>query len=307
MKELSWNAAQREFCIKTAPSYEWRQQMDFLRHYPPDCLYRYREGQLERAVDFGNFSWLITVRPARQGELVVRCLNGEPTQTERRQLAAFVSDWLDLKRDITPFYRIAEKDPLLGASVKKYRGLRIFALPDLFEALCWSIIGQQVNISFAYTLKNRFVETFGSFILWQEEKHWLFPLPALIAKLSLDDLTPLKLSRAKAGYLIGIAQAITQGELNKEALLHEADTSAMAKRLMQFKGVGQWTADYVLMKALLQPDAFPVGDAGVQNAVKTILGRSEKPSEKELREWALSWQGWEAYATLYLWRTLFAE
>ncbi len=305
MMDADWNAAQREFCIKTAPSYAWQQQMDFLRHYPPDCLYRYRNGQLERAVDFGNFSWLITVRPAQRGELVVRCLNGEPTQTERRQLAAFVCDWLDLKRDITPFYRIAQQDPLLGASVQCYRGLQIFALPDLFEALCWSIIGQQVNISFAYTLKNRFVEAFGSFILWQGEKHWLFPLPALIAKLATTDLTPLKLSRAKAGYLIGIAQAMTQGELNKEALLHEADTSAMAKRLMQFKGIGPWTADYVLMKGLLQPDVFLLGDAGVKNAVKTILGRSAKPDEKELRAMSLAWQGWEAYATLYLWRTLF--
>lgn len=297
----------REIRIKTAPSYSWRQQMDFLRRYPPDLMYRLVNGRLERAVDLGNFIWLISVRPLATDEIAVCCLNGEPTERERLQLREFVSEWLDLERDITPFYELAEQDPLLAPIVKKYRGLQIIGLPSLFEALCWAIIGQQVNISFAYALKNRLVEQFGSFILWHGKPQWVFPLPQLIAKLEVADLTPLKLSRGKAAYLIGIARLIAEGTLTKEQLAEEPNVAEAAKLLMRLNGVGQWTADYVLMKSLRRADSFPAADAGVQNAVKAQLGLAEKPTVGELQERAKGWSGWQAYAALYLWRTLFAD
>ena len=235
---------------------------------------------------------------------MVSSLNGEPTAGEWQEIIAFVTDWLDLDRDISDFYQLAADDLVLSEAAARYKGLQIVGIPRLFEALCWAIIGQQVNISFAYTLKNRLVEEYGSFILWQGEKYWTFPLPQFIAKLAPYDLTKLQLSRGKAEYLLTIARAIADGSLTKQDLL-EVESEAALERLTSYRGIGRWTAEYVMLKALRRRDVFPGGDAGLKNAVKARLGHELTP--QEMRTLADSWQGWEAYATLYLWRTLFSD
>ena len=289
--------------IKTPETYSWRQQMDFLQRYPADLMYRYREGKLERAFDLGSFVWLLRLEAANGGVLV-SALNGRPTEAEWREIIVFATEWLDLDRDITPFYQIAADDALLCESAARYRGLQIVGIPRLFEALCWAIIGQQVNISFAYTLKNRLVEEYGSFIIWQGEKYWTFPMAQLIAKLAPSELTKLQLSRGKAEYILIIARAIASGDLTKLELL-EMEREAALERLTSYKGVGRWTAEYVMLKSLRRRDIFPGGDAGIKNAVKARLGHTLTPLE--LQNLAGGWQGWETYATLYLWRTLFAD
>ncbi|WP_306009470.1 hypothetical protein [Bacillus sp. MMSF_3328] len=74
---------------------------------------------------------------------------------------------------------------------------------------------------------------------------------------------------------------------------------------MSLKGVGAWTADYVRMKCLLDPAAFPIGDAGFQNALKLQMGLDRKPSIEEVEKAASRWAGWQAYAVFYFWRSLY--
>ncbi len=289
--------------IKTSKTYSWRQQMDFLQRYPADLMYRYRNGKLERALDLGSFVWLLQIEAAESG-ILISVLNGKPTEAEWCEIIAFATEWLDLDRDITPFYQMAAADALLRECVLRYRGLQIVGIPRLFEALCWAIIGQQVNIKFACHLKNRLVEEYGSFIFWQGEKYWTFPLPQLIAKLAPCELTKLCISSAKAEYLLVIARAIASGDLTKPELLG-LEREAVLQRLTAYKGVGRWTAEYVMLKSLRRRDIFPGSDAGIKNAVKARLGQKLTPLE--LQSVAGAWQGWETYATLYLWRTLFAD
>ena len=125
-------------------------------------------------------------------------------------------DWFDLDTDLKPYYEMAEKDPLLQQAVSEFYGLRNIGIPDLFEALCWGILGQQINLTYAYTLKRRFVETFGSSIEWEGQSYWIFPKPKDIAKLTVEDLAPLKMTVKKCEYLIGVAQLIADGSLSKE-------------------------------------------------------------------------------------------
>lgn len=78
----------------------------------------------------------------------------------------------------------------------------------------------------------------------------------------------------------------------------------MEKRLTAIRGIGKWSANYVIMRCLRHPDAFPLADVGLHNALKKVLNRPEKPSLDEIERWAEHWSGWRAYATFYLWRTL---
>jgi len=230
-----------------------------------------------------------------------------PSKKEREQVANFVWEWFDLERDLTYFYKISQSDKILGPIVQKYSGLRIMGIPDLFEALVWAIIGQQINLTFAYTLKKRFVEKFGESITLGGKTFWVHPTFQKIASLEVDDLRDLQFTMRKAEYVIGIAKAMASDELSKEALLKEQDFQEMHKSLTAIRGVGAWTADYVIMKCLHHPAAFPIADVGLHNALKLQLGLDRKPSIEEIKEMAVNWEGWQAYATLYLWRSLYEQ
>jgi DNA-3-methyladenine glycosylase II len=224
-----------------------------------------------------------------------------PNQDSRIQAAQYVWELFDLNRDLKSFYGIAIKDSILAPLITSHFGLRIIGLPDLFEALCWAIMGQQINLSFAYTLKRRFVENFGEKFIFQNKTYWLFPTPDRIDQLDITDLTNLQFTTRKAEYILGIAKLLSTGLLTKEELLR---TDAQ-QRLLDIRGVGKWTADYVRMKCLLDPSAFPIADVGLHNAIKLQLGMDKKPTLEEIKAMALHWKGWEGYATFYLWRSLY--
>ncbi len=228
-----------------------------------------------------------------------------PSQTAVVQVIAYIREWFDLDRNLTPFYKMAQKDKILQQLVKKYDGLRIIGIPDLFEALVWAIIGQQINLTFAYTLKKRFVEHFGEHVTYEGKTYWLFPTCEKIASLNIEDLRALQFTVRKSEYIIAIAQAMASGELTKEKLLKEEDSANIKKILMAIRGIGAWTADYVLMKCFHNPTSFPIADVGLHNALKVQLALDRKPTIDELKEFEVLWQGWQAYATFYLWRSLY--
>ena len=187
--------------------------------------------------------------------------------------------------------------------VEKYHGYRIIGQPDLFESLVWAVLGQQINLQFAYTLKQRFVEQYGEILDWNDQKYFLFPSPEVVFKLTMEELLQLQFSRQKAKYTIGIAQEFVKGTLSKEKL--KGLTLQNAKEeLIKIKGIGNWTANYALMKTFRYPDAFPLEDAGVHNAIKSLKKMKAKPDLDQVKRIFKKYKGWEAYATLYLWKSL---
>ncbi|HLR64219.1 MAG TPA: DNA-3-methyladenine glycosylase 2 family protein [Pseudogracilibacillus sp.] len=101
--------------------------------------------------------------------------------------------------------------------------------------------------------------------------------------------------------MIGIAQLMTSGELSKDKLLQLGDPAKIEKYLVKIRGIGPWTVNYLLMRCLGFTSAFPIDDVGLHNAIKKRLALTEKPSKAEIKKLAFHWQGWEAYATFYLW------
>lgn len=216
---------------------------------------------------------------------------------------SYVDDWLGLQVNINDFYQLADEDGLLRPLAKDYRGLRIVQIPELFEALSWAIMGQQINLTFAYTLKKRFVERYGEALVYQGEMYWQFPKPADLVDVSVEELQELQLTRRKAEYILGVAKLLATGELEK-AQLESLSDDGLRQRLLAIRGIGPWTADYVSMRCFGRTSAFPIGDAGLHQAVRKHLNLDRKPTVKELETLGARWQGWQSYATYYLWRSL---
>lgn len=299
----------------------WIDHESYLEIYPPnefnfeECLIFLGRSSQEvlHQIKEGNVYKLIKIKDSLilcKIGYINNCIKVEfpirtPSIIARKKVGEYIWEWFDLAQDLGEFYQMASKDKILKKLAHKYFGLRIMCIPDLFEALIWAIIGQQINLPFAYTLKQRFVEQFGEFITFEGQRFWLFPSFEKIASLDVDDLSKLQFTTRKAEYIIGIAKEMKSGKLTKELLLQKQDYHQVQKSLMSIRGIGAWTADYVMMKCLHQTSSFPIADVGLHNALKNLLSLKEKPTIEEIEEYAANWEGWQAYATFYLWRSLY--
>lgn len=276
--------------------------LQFLKRSPREVLHRVEEDRVFKLLKAGDELVLIRVAGA-VGKLVIEFVGNAPSKSTKEFVKRYVLEWFDLETNLEPFYRMSRKDNLLKGLVKKYHGYRIVGQPDLFESLVWAVLGQQINLAFAYTLKQRFVEKFGESVRIDGHQYFLFPSPARVAEIRPGELLAIQFSRQKAAYTIGIGQAFAQGAITKEKL-HGLSLEVAKEELIKIKGIGNWTANYALMKTFRYPDAFPLEDAGLHNAIRNQLNLKSKPSLDRVKRIFRNYKGWEAYATLYLWKSL---
>ncbi|MDX5982332.1 DNA-3-methyladenine glycosylase [Exiguobacterium profundum] len=294
-----------EMLLAVQQPFDFQECLVFLSRSEQEVLHVTTPDTVRKLMRIGERLILIELQEAEH-HIRVRFPVDEVSDTEKERVACEVRDWLDLERDLKPFETMGEKDELLAPLIEAHRGLRMIGFPDLFEALVWAIIGQQITLSFAYTIKLRFVERYGDQRVVEESTYWMFPRAERIALLEPEELRELQFSRRKAEYVIDIAREITNGDLSKTAL-QSLSSANIRERLLAIRGVGEWTADYVLMKCFQDASAFPIADVGLHQAIQHQLGTSKKPTIEEVKRYGESWQGWEGYATFYLWRSLYGN
>lgn len=277
--------------------------LHFLDRGYDDCLYSIERGKVIKPLRIDGYRLLLQIRENGDA-LQVEMLSDGGSDHKYEKAVRYITEWFDLDRDLQPFYRLLKKHDRLSWMADNYYGLRLMGIPDLFEALCWCVIGQQINLTFAYRLKRRLVETYGSFMTYDSKQYHFFPEPEVFAGLEVDNLKELQFSRQKAEYLIGIAKDFAGGKLTKQELASYENTHQMLKRLKKIRGVGDWTANYALMKSLGRTDCITYGDTGLQSAVSKILGLDRKPTREEVEQFFEPFAGWESYLVIYLWRTL---
>lgn len=290
------------FTLPLPSTFSFDHCLSFLERSPKEVLHRSGENNVRKLLRFEDKNVLVEIRP-NIDVLEVTILNSAASDRLERYVRQYIIEWFDLETDLVPFYTMAEKDKLLKDLIKKYYGYRIIGQPDLFESLVWAVLGQQINLQFAYTLKQRFVEKFGERLFFEGQDYFLFPHPESVAVLTDSELLPLQFSRQKSRYTVLIAEAFATGTISKEKLKGMSLMEAK-EELMKIKGVGNWTANYALMKTFRYPDAFPLEDAGLHNAIRNLKNLKRKPTLEEVKKIFKRYKGWEAYATLYLWKSL---
>jgi DNA-3-methyladenine glycosylase II len=295
-----------ELMLLVPKEFNFAENINYLARSRNECLYHIDNNRVSKAIQIGDETLIIEVSSVNDNYLNIRFLGeSKPSPMLCEEVACYVRDWFDLERDLHPFYSMAKEDPLLSSAVNSFYGLRIIGIHDLFEALCWGILGQQINLAFAYTLKRRLVEKFGRSVVHHGVTYWVFPSPEDISSLSPLELESLRMTKKKAEYIIGVAGLMVQGKLTKDMLVTVGSHQQAEKTLIKIRGIGPWTANYVLMRCLRYPCAFPIDDVGLHNAIKQRLGKELKPDKNEILKLAVNWKGWESYATFYLWRFLY--
>ena len=183
-------------------------------------------------------------------------------------------------------------DPRLAGPVGRNPGLRVPGAFDGFEMAIRAILGQRVSVRSATTLAGRLAARFGEPVeVPFPGLGRLRPTPERLADADDSELTALGIGATRATAIRRIARAVARRELD---LQPGPDPEAVASALQTFPGIGDWTAQYIAMRALRWPDAFPAADLGLLKAV----GMDSVP---RLREAAETWRPWRAYAAMYLW------
>ncbi len=180
-----------------------------------------------------------------------------------------------------------------GAIRGAARGLRVPGAADSFELAVRAILGQQVSVKGATTLMTRFTERFGAAI--ETDHPSLSRLPARagdVALADVADIASLGMPAARAATILQVARAVAGGDLRIEP---ESDVRGLTRRLLELPGVGPWTAEYIVMRAVHWPDAFPASDLVLRRAAGDL-------SAAQLIRAAESWRPWRAYAAMHLWR-----
>lgn len=184
--------------------------------------------------------------------------------------------------------------------VRGHEGARLPQTASVWESLMWAIVGQQVNLAFAYRLRRVLVELCGRKARNGLRAH---PTPARVATLEYADLTSRQFSRSKAQYVIDTARLIASGDLPLETFPsrdpHEVETA-----LTNVRGIGFWTANYVMMRGCAFPDCVPAGDSALSASLRAYFALDHKVDAHETRALMQRFAPWRSLATYHFWLRL---
>ena len=214
--------------------------------------------------------------------------------------AAEVIAWnLGLYTPVDGFYSMAKGDPPMEGIVSTLYALHPTRTVTVFEALVLAIVAQQISTVVARIIRGSLIEAYGRSMTIDGRKYFAFPDPAVLLGAGVEGLRGMKLSYRKAEYIAGICQAICDGSLKLEGL-RDAQDEEVVQRLTDLRGVGQWTAEWLLIRALSRPDAFPAGDLAVKRVISQLYFEGKTITEEEAETFSQRWSPYRSYAVLYM-------
>jgi AraC family transcriptional regulator, regulatory protein of adaptative response / DNA-3-methyladenine glycosylase II len=180
------------------------------------------------------------------------------------------------------------------------RGLRIPLTSDVYEAMTWAIVGQQVGLGFAFALRRRLTELAGTRVSAELIAH---PRPQDVARLKYEQLSELQFSARKAEYLIDLSRQIVSGELDIDNMA-ATPYPQLEQRLLGLRGLGPWAVNYILLRGLGAADCVPLGDTGLTSGLQRVLKLQTRPGPAETLALMEQFRPYRSLATFHIWQSL---
>ena len=259
-----------------------------------------------RLLDLGDkvaLAQVSSVGAVDQPELSVKLTGDDLTSTDADRAARQITWLLGCDQDLQPFYDAVSGDSALADVVNDFYGYHNTRTASVYEALVQAVLGQQIATNVSRIIRSLLVENYGVRATIAEREWYAFPRAESLATAEVDDLRQLKLSYRKAEYIQGIARAALDSGNNLDGM-HDLEDSEVVKRMVAMRGVGQWTAQWVLVRALARPDGFPVGDLALRKTVSSLYFGGVEIDDGQLLEFSERWSPWRSYATSYLFAAL---
>ena len=275
----------------------------FQSRYGADSM---EDGVYHRLLDLGDKLVLVSVRSVGTTavpELALELRGDRLTQDDAQRATWRVAWLLGTDQDLDPFYASIETDPVMSEVVDRFYGLHLPHTGTIFEALVVGVLGQQIATNVARIIRTLIIETFGPRAEFDGETYYAFPRPEAIWASSPGELRTMKLTQRKSEYVHGIAGAALDSAVGLESVAELPDTE-IVKRLTALRGVGQWTAQWALIRAVGRPDALPLGDLALRRVVSHLFFDGAEVTDGQVEELARRWTPYRTYATVYLFTAL---
>jgi AraC family transcriptional regulator of adaptative response / DNA-3-methyladenine glycosylase II len=278
--------------LEFRPPLAWKSLLAYLRLRAIPGVETADDTHYRRTVAIGDAKGWIGVSMHASGN----ALNLEVSPTLTPVIGAIigrVKQLFDLGAAPDSVSTVLRQDDILAATVRRLPGLRVAGAFDGFELAVRTVLGQQVSVKGASTLAGRWAQAFGDPIATPYPGlNRLTPSAERMTEVPAEQIAGLGMVGARARCLVGLAAAVSQ---RKIMLAYASNVEEQIDSLMRLPGIGHWTANYIAMRALHWPDAFPTGDL--------VLMRAARSNQKQLQRRSEAWRPWRAYAAHYLWQS----
>jgi AraC family transcriptional regulator, regulatory protein of adaptative response / DNA-3-methyladenine glycosylase II len=275
------------------PPLAWDSLLTYLRTRAIPGVESVDETHYRRTVEIDDAQGWIAVSMSKSGV----ALNVEMSQSLAPVIGAVIArvkQLFDLGAVPDAVSALLSQDAGLAGIVRRLPGLRVPGAFDGFELGVRAVLGQQVSVKAATIMAGRWANAFGATITTPyPELNRLSPSAARMAGVTADEIAALGIVGSRARCVVALADAVNDRQV---VLAYAANIEEQIESLMRLPGIGPWTAQYIAMRALHWPDAFPGTDL--------MLLRAAKAGKRELQARAEAWRPWRAYATHYLWQSL---
>lgn len=275
----------------------------FQSRYGTDTM---EDGVYRRLLDLDDKLVLASVRSIGTldaPELALELQGPELSPDDVESATDRVSWLLGVDQGLAPFYELGRADQAMAGLVEQFYGLHLPHTASVFEALVLAVLGQQISTSVARIIRTLLIETFGPSAEFDGETYYAFPRPASIWASSPAELHTMKLTQRKSEYVHGLAGSALDPEMGLERL-EELTDREIVEKLVALRGVGMWTAQWALIRAVGRPDALPLGDLALRRVVSRLFMDGEDVNDAKVEEIAQRWSPYRTYATVYLFSAL---
>jgi DNA-3-methyladenine glycosylase II len=275
------------------PPYDWSAMLHFLSARAVAGMEIVAYGVYSRSIGLNGVHGSLSIGPAGGDALELTLDFADASAVP--EIVARVRRMFDLDADLPSIHRQLKRDPLMERLIAERPGLRLPGTWDGLELAIRAVLGQQITVGAAIRLAGKLVAQYGAPLPSSRAglSH-VFPEPQVLAQ---ADLATLGMPKSRGRTLSGVAQALLD-----DPLLFEPGREDGVARLLALHGIGDWTAQYIALRQLREPDAFPSGDVGL---IKALAVLEERPvTARELLLRAEAWRPCRGYAAQLLWTSL---
>ena len=288
--------------LKPTPPFDFNHSLAFLGFFTPTKNEQSLAGQiLTKAVCVQG--QVVGFQVKSSGDVETPCL--DYTLWSEQPLTAEIvhatldrlSFFLSLDDDLRPFYALGRDDPAFAAIIERLYGYHQVKFLTPFEIACWAILTQRTPMALAHKMKGALTRQYGGVLTLNETAYWAFPEPDSLIEADVNDLAVLVHHTRRAEYLYAAAQAFADAD---EAFLRTAPVAEVKAWLRQIKGIGEWSADFILVRGLGRMECLPGSEKRLLETASRIYGHGQPLSRMALEQLAARYDPWPGYWSHYL-------
>lgn len=276
-------------------------QQDFLTFHGRDKLEiseRVTPNSLQKALILKNSPSLLSLKFINDQVSYSLQIDDARDAIGINEVTTLIRHMLGFNQAIAEFEQAYADHPFIGAMVRAQSGLRVPVSVSPYEALTWAIIGQQVSLSAAISMRRKFIQLAN---LTHTSGLYCYPSAAHVAQMSPESLRGAGISQSKAMALIYVSENVANGNLPLDDWLHQKTShEIISNTLSKIKGIGPWTVNYTLLRGYGWLDGSLHGDAAVRRAIRGLMSLAEL-SDKEAEHWLKVFAPWRALLAAHLW------